>query len=111
MTNFPPAIRLLVGVIAADAGRARAETLLMIVGADPVSVRQHLAAIDAELGSLSPGTGALTALIDQAEQAVSTSSTTRQHQHVISETVLRKFLRTVPLAGRVLAGRRRRRAT
>jgi hypothetical protein len=42
MTNLPPAIRLLVGVIAADAGRARAETLLMIVGADPVSVRQHL---------------------------------------------------------------------
>jgi len=75
----------------------------MIVGADPVSVRQYVAAIDAELGSQSPGTTALTALIDQAEQAVSMSSTTRQHQHVISETVLRKFLRTVPPAGRVLA--------
>jgi hypothetical protein len=33
MASVPPAIRVLVGVIAADAGRARAETLLMIVGA------------------------------------------------------------------------------
>jgi hypothetical protein len=34
---------------------------------------------------------------------VSTSSTTLPHQHVISQTVLRKFVATVPPAGRVLA--------
>jgi hypothetical protein len=103
MDHFPPASRLLVGMIAADAGRARAETMLMIVGADPISLLQHLAAIDTELGPQSPGTAALTVLIDQTEQAVSTSSTTLPHQHVISEAVLRKFVRTVPPAGRVLA--------
>ena len=103
MTSLPPAIQVLVGVIAADAGRARAETLLMIIGADLVSVRRHLPAIEAELGSQSPRIAALTALVDQAEQAVSTSSATRPHQHVISGAVLRKFVTAVPPAGRVLA--------
>lgn len=103
MASLPPAIHVLIGVIAADAGRARAETLLMIVGADPVSVRQHLNAIDTELGAQSPGVAALSALIGQAEQAVSTSSLTVARQHVISEVVLRKFVQNVPPNGRVLA--------
>jgi hypothetical protein len=103
MASLPPAIHVLVGVIAADAGRARAETLLMIVGADPVSVRQHANAIDTELGPQSPGVAALSALIEQAEQAVSTSSLTVARQHVISEVVLRKFVQNVPPNGRVLA--------
>ena len=103
MANIPPAIDVLVGVIATDVGRARAETLLMIVGADPVSVRQHLNAIDAQLGAQSPGVAALSALIDQAEQAVSTSSPTVARQHVISEIVLRKFVQNMPPNGRVLA--------
>jgi hypothetical protein len=103
MTNLPPAIELLVYAIAADAGRERAETLLTIVGAGPDSARKHLAAIDTELGAQSPGIPALSALIDQAEQAVSTSSPTVARQHVISEVVLRKFVKTVHPSGLVLA--------
>ena len=89
MPNNPPAIRLVLPVIDADAGRARVDTLLAIQGAGPDYVRQHLAAIDAALGATSPGIAGLAALIDQAEQAVSTSSSTVEHQHVISQLVRR----------------------
>ena len=40
MTNLPPTIEVLVYAIAADAGRERAETLLMILGAGPDSARK-----------------------------------------------------------------------
>ena len=76
---------------------------MTIVGADPVSVRRHLNAIDTELGAHSPSVAALTALTEQAEQAVSTSGTSVARQHVISQAVLRKFVRNVPPSGRVLA--------
>lgn len=89
--------------MAADAGQARADTLLQIQGADPVYVRKHLGAIDAALGAGSPGLASLTALVDQAEIAVSTSSATVPRQHVISQVVLRKFVEDTPPRGRVLA--------
>lgn len=102
-SNLPPAIALVAQVLAADAGRARADTLLAIQGADPAYVRTHLAAIDAALGAASPGLAPLTALVDQAENVVSTSSPTVARQHVISQVVLRKFVEEVPPHGRVLA--------
>jgi hypothetical protein len=90
-------------MIAADAGRARADTLLQIQGAGPDYVRKHLGVIDRTLGASSPGLASLTALIEQAEDAVSTSRPTVARQHVISQVVLRKFVENVPPRGRVLA--------
>jgi hypothetical protein len=76
----------------------------LIVGVDPASVRQHLAAIDTELGPDSPGIASLSTLIDQAEQAVSTASpTTTKRQHVISQVVMRYFVEEVRPHGIVLA--------
>jgi Protein of unknown function (DUF4238) len=103
MPDLPPAIALLLPVLAADGGKGRAITLLAIQGVEPGYARMHLGAIDTALGSDSPGVAGLTALIDQAEQAVSTSSPTIQRQHVISRVVLRKFVEDVPPRGRVLA--------
>jgi Protein of unknown function (DUF4238) len=103
MLSVPPAIGLVLSVLGADGGRARVDTLLAIQGAGPDYVRQHLAAIDAALGSTSPGIAGLTALIDQAEQAVSTSSPTVERQHVISQVILRKLVENVPPRGKVLA--------
>lgn len=102
-SNLPPAIAIVAQVIAADAGRGRADTLLAIQGADPDHVRKHLAAIDTDLGTASPGLAALTALVDQAEDVVATSSPTVARQHVISQVVQRRFVETVPGRGRLLA--------
>jgi hypothetical protein len=103
MPNVPPAIAVVIPVLAADGGRARVDTLLAIQGVGPDYVRQHLSAIDAALGSSSPGIVGLIALIDQAEQAVSTSSPkAARRQHVISQVVLRKFVEQLR-PGKVLA--------
>lgn len=102
-SNLPPVIAIVAKIMAADAGRVRAETLLQIQGADPVYVRRHLGAIDAALGTASPGLASLTALVDQAEDAVSTSRPTVDVQHVTSQVVLRKSVEDVPPHGRVLA--------
>jgi hypothetical protein len=84
--SLPPIVAFVAQVMAADAGRVRADTLLQIQGADPVYVRKHLRTIDAALGAASPGSAALTALVDQAERAVSTSSpNTVDVQHVTSK--------------------------
>ncbi|GEM_PF-3951427 len=99
-TNLPSAIRLLRDVLAADQGRGRAESLLAILGAGPDYVRQHIAALDAALGTFSPGVPGLHELVRKAEEAVSTSRPTVERQHIISELVLRRFV------GRVLSGGR-----
>lgn len=65
-------------------------------------VRQHLDEIDSALGSQGPGVHGLSALIDKAEEAVSTSRPTVPRQHVISQVVMRKFLENVP-TGNLLA--------
>jgi hypothetical protein len=94
---------LVTAIIASDKGRARAQTLLAIQGAGPDYVRRHLAAIDTALGASSPGPAALEELIRQTEEAVSTSRPTVQHQHIISQVVLRRFVEDVPPGGRQLA--------
>jgi hypothetical protein len=103
MPNLPPAIGRILPILDADGGRARVDALLAIQGVGPDYVRQHLTAIDAALGSRSPGVAGLTDLIDRAERAVSMSSPTIERQHVISQVVLRKFVEEVPPRGRVLA--------
>jgi hypothetical protein len=102
MTGMPPAIALLLPILAADGGRARADTLLGILGAGPDYVRQHLGEIGSALGAQSPGVSSLSALVDLAEEAVSTSRPTVARQHVISQVVMRKFVESVR-AGNVLA--------
>lgn len=102
-SNLPPAIALIAPILAADAGQARADTLLAIQGVDPVSVRKHLVSLDTALGASSPGLAALTAVVDQAENVVSTSSPTVARQHVISQVVLRRFVEDVPPHGKVVA--------
>jgi hypothetical protein len=59
--------------------------------------------LDAALGAQSPGVAGLTALVDQAVEAVSTSRPTVPRQHVISQVVLRKFVENVPPYGNVVA--------
>src|ERR1700683_2804178 len=103
MMTLPHAVQFVVLVIAANAGRPRAEVLLAIIGAGPASVRQHLDAVDAALGSQSPGIAALCDMVDQAEQPVSASSQIVRRQHVISQVVTRKFVEDVPPHGKVLA--------
>lgn len=100
VTNLPPAIQQLLPEIAADAGRARAQTLLAIQGADPDYVRPHIAAIDAALGASSPGIAGLAQLLRRAEEAVSQSQPTVRRQHIISQVVLRKFIEDVVPGGR-----------
>jgi Protein of unknown function (DUF4238) len=102
-SDLPVVIAIVAQIMAADAGHVRADTLLQIQGADPVYVRKHLGAIDAALGAGSPGLASLTALVDQAEIAISTSGATVPRQHVISQVVLRKFIEDTPPRGRVLA--------
>jgi hypothetical protein len=102
VTNLPPAIRLLRDVLASDQGRGRADSLLAIQGAGPDYARQHITAVDAALGTFSPGVPGLRELIRKAEEAVSTSQPTVERQHVISEVVLRCFVGGVPSVGRRL---------
>lgn len=103
MTNLPPAIRLLRDVLASDQGRGCADSLLAIQGAGPDYVRQRITALDAALGTFSPGVPGLRELIRKAEEAVSTSQPTVERQHVISGVVLRRFAGRVPSGGRQLA--------
>ena len=103
MSVVPPAIQGILPVLAADAGRGRAETLLVIQGVDPQYLRPHLATIDAALGPSSPGIAGLAELLRLAEDAVSTSSPTVERQHVISQVVLRRFVEHVPPGGRQVA--------
>jgi hypothetical protein len=103
VTNLPPAIQLILPILASDGGQARVLTLLAIQGAGPDYVRRHLTDIDTALGAPSPGTAALADLIRQAEDAVSRPSTV-ERQHVISQRgVLGNFVEEVPPGGRQLA--------
>jgi hypothetical protein len=97
------AIQWILPELAGDGGRARAQTLLAIQGADPDYVRPHLAAIDAALAASSPGVAGLAELVRRAEEAVSTSRPTVRHQHVISQVVLRRFVEDILPSGRQVA--------
>lgn len=103
ITNLPPAIRLLRNVLAADQGRACADSLLAILGVGPEYVRQNITGLDSALGIFSPGVQGLDELVSKAEEAVSTSRPTVERQHVVSEGVLRCFVGPVPSIGRRLA--------
>ena len=102
-TNLPPAVRLLRDALAADQGRACADSLLAILGVGPVYVRQNITVLDSALGIFSPGVQGLDGLVRKAEEAVSTSRPTVKRQHVVSEGVLRCFVGPVPSIGRRLA--------
>jgi len=100
--GLTPVLRSMLPVLIADAGRARAETLMTIL-ADPLAFRDHLDDIHVSLGSASPGVAELVQLVDAAKRAVSTSSRTVEDQHVISQVVLRRFAEEVPQRGIVVA--------
>lgn len=89
--------------IEADKGRARAGTLLQILGAGPDYVAQHLAAIDAALGAASPGMDGLADLVAKTTAAGSDNLPPVPRQHVISEAVLRRFTSLDSRAGWLLA--------
>jgi Protein of unknown function (DUF4238) len=103
ITDLPLAIRLLRDVLAADQGRACADSLLAILGVGPEYVRQNITILDSALGIFSPGMQGLDALVRKAEEAVSTSRPTVERQHIVSEGVLRCFVGPVPSIGKRLA--------
>jgi len=103
MAQLPAAVASILPALAADHGRARAETLLVILGAGPDDVRHHVHDIDLALGASSPGVVALTDLVDRAEQAISPSQPTIRKQHYISRVVLDQFAEDLPPAGFVVA--------
>ncbi len=103
ITDLPPVVRLLRDVLAADQGRARADSLLAILGVGPEYVRQNITILDSALGIFSPGVQGLDELVRKAEEAVSTSRPTVERQHVVSEGVLRCFVGPVPSIGKRLA--------
>lgn len=57
--RLPPALQLLIPVLAADQGRGRARPLLFIAGVAPALIDQNIAELDAPLGSSSPGPAGL----------------------------------------------------
>ena len=103
ITNLPPAIRSLRDALAADQGRACAESLLAILGVGPEYVRRNIIILDSALGIFSPGVQGLDELVHKAEEAVSTSRPRVERQHVVSEGVLRCFVGSVPSIGKRLA--------
>lgn len=101
--QLPPAIQMILPSLRADRGRARAGTLLQILGAGPDYVQQHLMGIHAAMGADSPGMAALTELVSKTRAAGSASAPTVPRQHVISEAILRHFTELVdPRAGKQL---------
>jgi hypothetical protein len=101
--QLPLAIQMILPSLRADRGRARAGTLLQILGAGPDYVHQHLAGIDAALGADSPGVPALGELVGKTRAAGSANAPTIPRQHVISEAILRRFTELVePRAGKQL---------
>ncbi|MDA8262258.1 MAG: hypothetical protein M0Z47_05435 [Actinomycetota bacterium] len=89
--------------LAADRGLARAGTLLQILGAGPDYVQQRLAGIHEALGADSPGMAGLAELVVKTRAAGSDTLPPVPRQHVISETILRRFTEVVdPRAGRQL---------
>jgi len=102
VTNLPAAIQVLSAQLVVDGGRCMAETLMAVQAADPEYVRPYLSSIDVALGDSSPGMDGLEKLVQQAEDAVSTSQPSVKHQHVISQVVLRRFVEDVPPGGNQL---------
>ncbi len=83
-----------------DKGRARAMTLLSILGTGPDYFSQRIPDIDAALGNLSPGIGGLRELVQRLEDASSTSRPKVPKQHVITQRLLEEFTEIVdPKAG------------
>ena len=93
---LPPALQLLVPVLAADQGRGRARTLLFIAGVGPTMIDQSITELDTALGSSSPGPAGLANLVSKARAAMSASSPTIARQHVISKAILRRFCEPGP---------------
>lgn len=89
--QLPPTLRAILPALAADQGRARARTLLLIIGAGLNTVDQNIRGLDAALGTSSPGPAGLASLVSAARAASSASSPRIGRQHVISQVVLRRF--------------------
>lgn len=101
--QLPPAIQMILPWLLADRGRARAGTLLQILGAGPDYVQQYLAGIDSAMGADSPGMTGLADLVSKTRAAGSASAPTVPRQHVTSEAILRRFTDLVdPRAGKQL---------
>ena len=66
---LPPALKLILPVLADDQGRARARALLFIAGVGPDVVQQNIPDLDAALGTSSPGTTGLADLVSRARVA------------------------------------------
>ena len=94
--QLPPAFQVLLPVLAADQGRARARTLMFIVAADPDEVDKNIAGLDAALGADSPGPAGLAALVKAAREASSAASPRVPRQHVITKAILRRFCEPGP---------------
>ncbi len=88
---LPPALKLILPVLADDQGRARARTLLFIAGVGPDVVQQNAPDLDAALGASSPGPAGLADLVSKTRTAMSASSPKIARQHVISKVILRHF--------------------
>src|SRR5215831_12745549 len=88
---LPPALKLILPVLADDQGRARARTLLVIAGVGPDVVQQTVPDLDAALGASSPGTAGLADPVSKTRTAMTASSPKIARQHVISKAILRRF--------------------
>ena len=71
---LPPTLRAILPALAADQGRARARTLLLIIVAGLNTVDQNIRGLDAALGTSSPGPAGLASLVSAARAASSASS-------------------------------------
>ncbi len=100
VANLLPALHAMLGDLAQDRGRARADVLERIL-ADPDAFRAHIDDIDSALGLASPGKSKLRRMLRMAEQAISPTSGRVKDQHYVSQVVLRQFVEIVG-AGRVL---------
>jgi hypothetical protein len=94
--QLPPALQLLLPVLANDQGRGRARTLLFIAALDPDEVDKHIPRLDAALGSNSPGPAALAALGRAAREATSATAPRIRRQHVTSQVILRRYCEPGP---------------
>jgi hypothetical protein len=93
---LPPALKLILPVLADDQGRARARTLLFIAGVGPDVVQQNVPDLNAALGASSPGVAGLADLVSKARTAMSASSPRIARQHVISKAILRRLCEPGP---------------
>ncbi len=95
MSHLPPALRELAPIIAADNGRQRDETLLLLLGAGLDYVDARLSMLDQGLGTASRGLAALSALVGAARSGTSPAALGVPNQHFVTETLLGQFAEVI----------------